>query len=59
MAGVADGGWRMAGEGRSVAILVVVGLDPHRRRKRSPMDVAVVMGALAVILALVLWATLG
>ena len=36
-----------------------MGLDPHRPTRRGPADYVLVAGALAVCLALVLWALLG
>lgn len=36
-----------------------VGFNPHRKHRRSPLDVVMVAAALAVCLALVVWAFLG
>jgi hypothetical protein len=36
-----------------------VGLNPFRQHRRSPADILLVAAALAVCLALVLWALLG
>jgi hypothetical protein len=36
-----------------------MGLDPHRPHRRSPADLAMVAGALLVVVALVLWAAIG
>lgn len=36
-----------------------VGFNPHRPQRRSPADIVFVVGALAVALALLLWALLG
>jgi hypothetical protein len=36
-----------------------MGLDPHRPHRRSPADLAMVVGALLIVAALVLWAAIG
>jgi hypothetical protein len=36
-----------------------VGLNPFRQHRRSPADIAMVVGALVVCAALVAWALLG
>jgi hypothetical protein len=36
-----------------------VGLNPFRQHRRSPADILMVVAALVVCLALVLWALLG
>ncbi len=36
-----------------------VGFNPQRRHRRSPADVVFVVGALAVAVALLVWAFLG
>jgi len=36
-----------------------VGFDPHRRHVRTPVDYVLVGAALAICLALVVWAVVG
>jgi len=43
----------------SRTILTVVGFNPYRRFRARPADYALVVAALVVALALVLWGVLG
>jgi hypothetical protein len=37
----------------------LMGLDPHRPHRGSPADLAMVAGALLIVVALLLWAAVG
>lgn len=49
----------MWGDHAARAILARVGMNPFRPHRRSPADIVMVVAAIAVCVALVIWALFG